>query len=252
MTKPIAIILGEPNSISSEIIFKSWLKNKKFKHLPLLVIGNYKLLYDHLKYFKFKLKLKLIERNFKLKDLKGSFIPIIDISYQQKKIFQKISKKSNQFIFKCFSEGVDLLKKKKIAGIINGPIAKETLLNKKFNGMTEFISYKMGCFNSEVMLIYSKNLAVSPVTTHVPLKKVSSKLNVNKIVNQIKTITFFYKKYFKKKIKIVITGLNPHCNSNEKISEEKEIIEPAIKKLKNKNIDISGPYSADSLFLKKK
>ena len=41
MTKPIAIILGEPNSISSEIIFKSWIKKKKFKHLPCIVVGMY-------------------------------------------------------------------------------------------------------------------------------------------------------------------------------------------------------------------
>ena len=54
MIKPIAIILGEPNSISSEIIFKSWIKKKKFKHLPCLVIGNYNLLCRQLKYFKFK------------------------------------------------------------------------------------------------------------------------------------------------------------------------------------------------------
>ena len=92
MSKPIAIILGEPNSISSEIIFKSWIKKKKFKHLPWLVIGNYKLLSRHLKYLKFNLKLKLIEKNFKLEDLKGTAISIIDIKYDQKKIFEKISK----------------------------------------------------------------------------------------------------------------------------------------------------------------
>jgi len=40
MIKPIAIILGEPNSISSEIIFKSWIKKKKFRHSPCLVIEN--------------------------------------------------------------------------------------------------------------------------------------------------------------------------------------------------------------------
>ena len=55
MNKPIAIILGEPNSIASEIIFKSWIEKKKFRHHPCLVIGNYNLLSKHLKYFKFNL-----------------------------------------------------------------------------------------------------------------------------------------------------------------------------------------------------
>ena len=177
MTKPIAIILGEPNSISSEIIFKSWIKKKKFKHHPCLVIGNYNLLCRHLKYFKFNLKLKLIKKNFNLEDLKSNAIPIIDIKYKQKKIFQKISKKSNKFIFNCFSEGLNLIKQNKILGIINGPVSKETLLNKKFNGITEFIAYKTGYYNKATMLIYSKKLAVTPIVTHIPVKKISQNLN---------------------------------------------------------------------------
>ena len=44
MTKPIAIIAGEPNSISSEIIFKSWKLRKQYIHKPLIVIGSIQLL----------------------------------------------------------------------------------------------------------------------------------------------------------------------------------------------------------------
>jgi len=251
MIKPIAIILGEPNSISSEIIFKSWIKKKKFKHPPCLVIGNYNLLYRHLKYFKFNLNLKLIEKNFKLDDLKGTAIPVIDIKYDQKKIFEKISKKSNKFISDCFSQGLNLIKQNKILGIINGPVSKETFLNKRFNGITEFIAYKTGYYDKVTMLIYSNKLAVTPIVTHIPVKKISQKLNIKKIVNQTKEIVFFYNKYFKKKIKIAITGLNPHCFSHEKFSEEEKIIKPAIKKIKKLKINITGPLSADSLFLSK-
>jgi 4-hydroxythreonine-4-phosphate dehydrogenase len=251
MIKPIAIILGEPNSISSEIIFKSWIKKKKFRHLPCLVIGNYNLLYRHLKYFKFNLNLKLIEKNFKLDDLKGTAIPVIDIKYDQKKNFEKISEKSNKFISDCFSQGLNLIKQNKILGIINGPVSKETFLNKRFNGITEFIAYKIGCYDKATMLIYSNKLAVTPIVTHVAVKKISQKLNVKKIVNQIKEIVFFYNKYFKKKIKIAITGLNPHCFSHERFSEEEKIIKPAIKKIKKLKINITGPLSADTLFLSK-
>ena len=251
MIKPIAIILGEPNSISSEIIFKSWIKKKKFRHHPCLVIGNYNLLYRHLKYFKFNLNLKLIEKNFKLDDLKGTAIPVIDIEYGQNKIFEKISKKSNKFILGCFSQGLNLIKQNKILGIINGPVSKETFLNKKFNGITEFIAYKIGCCDKVAMLIYNKKLAVTPIVTHVPVKKISQKLNVKKIVNQIKEIDFFYNKYLKKKIKIAIAGLNPHCFSHEKFSEEEKIIKPAIRKIRKLKINITGPLSADTLFLSK-
>ena len=62
---------------------------------------------------------------------------------------------------------------------------------------------------------------------------------------------FFYKKFLKRKIKIAITGLNPHCYSHEKFSEEEEIIKPAIRKIKKLKINITGPFSADTLFLSK-
>ena len=44
MKKPIAILAGEPNSISSEIIFKSWKLKKKYRHKPFFVIGSLQLL----------------------------------------------------------------------------------------------------------------------------------------------------------------------------------------------------------------
>ena len=97
-------------------------------------------------------------------------------------------------------------------------------------------------------LIYNENLSVSPDTTHISLNKVSKNLNSKKIINQIKTINNFYKKYLKFKPKIAICGINPHCETNAKISEEEKIITPVIKKLKYISIDIKGPFPADTIF----
>ena len=69
------------------------LKKKFFRHPNCIVIGNYALLNRQLKYFKFNLKLKLINNSFKTKDLKGKAIPILNVKHNQKKIFEKISKK---------------------------------------------------------------------------------------------------------------------------------------------------------------
>jgi len=251
MQKPIAIIQGEPNSVSSEIILKLWKKRKTFKHKPFFIIGNYKLLDRHKKFFGINCKLKKINQDFKIRDLNSSSIPILDVKFNQKKIFEKISKKSNSFIFTCFKIALRLIKSKKIFGLINCPISKETLLHGKYKGITEFISSKLGYKNKEVMLIFNKEYSVSPITTHIPIKKISKNLSKKKIIYKIKTIDSFYKKYLKKKTNFVVTGLNPHCYNSEKFSEEKNIIKPAINYLKKKKIKISGPYSADSLFAKK-
>ena len=69
-------------------------------------------------------------------------------------------------------------------------------------------------------------------------------------MSHVGLIVEFYKKEFKKLPKIAITGLNPHCESNYKSSEEKKIIIPAIKFLNKKKIKVDGPFAADTIFLK--
>ena len=248
MTIPIAIIAGEPNSISSEIIFKSWLLIKKFTHRPILVIGNIELLNIQKKRMKFKISIKEVNKNFKNADLYGNKLPVYNVNYKQKKIFQKISTKSNNYIFKSFDVAVKLIKRKKILGFINCPIHKETLLKKKYKGITEFLSKKYGAKNNGVMLIYNKKLAVSPLTTHIPLRNVSSEIKKSEIINKIQVINNFYRKIIKKKPKIAILGLNPHNYSATKYSEEKKIIIPAVKIIKNKGINITGPITTDASF----
>ena len=101
--------------------------------------------------------------------------------------------------------------------------------------MTEFFASKVGKKDKEVMLIYNRKLSVSPVTTHFPLKKIFNKISTKKkLLSNVLTINSFYKKYFNISPRFGLTGLNPHCESYEKNSEEKRIIIPAIKKLKKK------------------
>ena len=222
MFKPIAIIAGEPNSISSEIIFKSWKLKKRYKHKPLLIIGSIKILNQQKNKLKYNLKIKKIDINFKKKDLQGSTLPVYNVDYSQKKPFEKISKNSQKYIFKCFDIALKMIKEKKILGIINCPISKEHLFTKKHQGITEFLSRKANKIGNEVMLIYNKKLSVSPLTTHIPINEVSKKINKSSIVKKVKIINNFYRKTLKKKPHIGILGLNPHNFSKLKINDEKK------------------------------
>ena len=249
MKKPIAIIAGEPNSISSEIIFKSWKLKNKYFHKPLIVIGSMKLLNLQKKKLKYHIKIKKIKKNFNANDYNKNILSVYDVEYQQKKPFQKISNKSNEYIFKCFNVAIELVKTKKILGIINCPVSKESLFKNRYQGITEFLAKKAGVNGNEVMLIYNKKLSVSPLTTHVPLKQVSKKINKSKIIKKIKVINNFYKTNFNKKPNIAILGFNPHNFSPLKKSEEKTIIAPAIKILQKLKFNIIGPVSPDTSFV---
>ena len=249
MDKSIAIIAGEPNSISSEIIFKSWKRRNQFIHKPFFVIGSIKLLNLQKNKLKYKVKLKKIDDRFKLNDLKSGELPVYDVEYIQKKPFEKISNKSNKYIFKCFDVAIKFSKDKKILGFIKCPVSKEYLFKNKYQGITEFLSRKTGQKGNEVMLIYNKKLSVSPITTHIPLSQVNKNISQTKIVKKVKVINNFYKKVFNKKPNFAILGLNPHNFSSSKKSEEKTTITKAIKTLIKLKIRVTGPVAPDSSFV---
>ena len=245
--KPILIVAAEPFGIFSEILFKTF-KNYKHKR-PLVIIGSYKLFINQMKFLKYNIPFNNINKNFNIDDLQINKINLINVNLKFSKPFEEISNNSNSYNEESFNLALSLMKKKIFVGLINGPISKKHFLKKKILGITEYLARKTNT-RDFAMLIYNKNLSVSPITTHVPLKKISNLITRKKIINHVQLINKFYKKNFNKKPVIAVTGLNPHCESYIKPNEEEKIIIPAIRYLNKKKFKVSGPYSADSLFMK--
>ena len=244
----ILIILGEPQSIFSEIMFKYFSSNEFTNNKKnIILIGSKNLLKKQMKRLKFNFKLHEINN---LKEANQNKLNILNVNYNNQKIFSKISSSSKRYISDSFKIALNLIKNNKNIALINGPISKKHFLNKKYLGITEYIAKKTKSKN-QVMLIYNEKLSVSPITTHLPLKYVTKNINKEKIVKNVKQIRKFYENFLNRKPKIAILGLNPHCETIDKVSEEKNIIIPAIKMLKKIYFNIDGPFSADTFFLKK-
>jgi 4-hydroxythreonine-4-phosphate dehydrogenase len=246
--KPILIVHGEPNSIFLEIFFKS-LRLKKYKS-PLILICSLKILKFQMKKLNFSKKIRVVNpNNLNNNNLDNKLINLIDVSYKSNLSFNKISNKSNLYIKNCFKVAFKILMSGDTNKLINGPISKKKFLNKKFLGITEYLSKKFNSKNS-AMLIYNRNLSVCPITTHLPLKLVTKTINKKLIFEKVHLINEFYEKNFRSLPNIAITGLNPHCESISKFNEDENIIKPAIQWLIKKGFKVSGPYSADTIFLK--
>tara|TARA_Y100001935_G_scaffold146867_1_gene121379 strand:+ start:487 stop:1452 length:966 start_codon:yes stop_codon:yes gene_type:complete len=247
--KPIIILAGEPNSVFLEIFFKT-LKSRKFKS-PLILIVSLKLLKLQMKKLRFKKKIRVLDKvDIQKNNFDNNLLNIIDIHYNQKKPFEKISSKSNYYIESSFKVALSILKKGISNKLINGPISKKYFLKKKFLGVTEYLANRTQTKNF-AMLIYNKNLSVCPITTHLPVKLIARKLNIKDIKKKIILINSFYKNYLNKKPNIAVTGLNPHCESILSKNEDLKIIKPAISSLKSKNYNVKGPFAADTIFLRK-
>ena len=246
--KPILIISGSPKSIFYEIFIKS-IKFNSYK-CPLILISSSKLLKHNLKKYKCKKDIRILNKNFldsyKLNNKK---INLININYKTSKNLTNNRFNTNAYIKSCFDTAFHILKSGYSNKLINGPINKSTFLNKKFLGITEYISKKFKV-NNTAMLIYNKDLSVCPLTTHLPLKLVSNRINKKLIGEKIKLIDIFFTRFLGFKPKIAVSGLNPHCESILKFNEDDKIIRPAVKYLKKKGFNVNGPFAPDTIFLK--
>ena len=246
--KPIIVVAGDPNSVFLELYFKSIIKKKYKSQIILICCENN--LKQQMKKFKIKKKLNILKIN-DLKKIKFDKKKINLINVKFENAIKSTTSINNRKIYinNCFEVAFKLIKKKFSNKLINGPINKKIFLNKKYLGVTEYISSKFKKKKTG-MLIYNNKLSVSPITTHLPIRLVSKKINKKIIQEKILIINNFYKNILKYKPNIGVTGLNPHCETILKFNEDEKIVLSAIKSIKKMGIKIEGPIAADTIFTK--
>ena len=246
MRKIICIIAGDPNSINSELVFKSW-KNLSINiRKKIVLIGNYELINKQKKKLRFNIALSKITN---IEHIKGNnTLKVLDLPLKFKNCFNVPKKEASKHVIQCLNFAHNLCEKKKIKAFINCPIDKNLIKKNGIYGVTEFLGKKNSSKKfSEVMFLYNKKLSVVPITTHLKIRDVAKNIKEKFIIKKIKTLIIYYKKLFNKNPKIAILGLNPHNCEFEKNSEEVKSIIPAIKKLKKQGL-VYGPMVADNFF----
>ena len=240
----ILVAMTEPKSIFLEILLK-YFTSKSFKTNKKIIslVGNISEIKKEIKKNNYNIKLNEI---MDIRNSKRNYVNLIDIKINKKSSYIDIS----NYISDCFGKSLSILKKNKKIALFNGPINKKTFLKKKYLGITEYLAKKTNS-KDPVMLIYNEKLSVSPITTHLPIKYVSKNIKKSKIIKKVKSINNFFVENFKKKPKIAVLGLNPHCETIEKAGEEQKEILPAIKRLQSEKLKVKGPFSADTFFIRK-
>ena len=244
----IILISGDPNSINSEIIYKTWKNLNKSLRKKIYIISNFELLKKQFSNLKYSIKINQINNIHE--KTKHNELNVISLKLKFKKPFSVSKKEASKFVLNSLDYAHSLAIKDKKINIINCPINKN-LLKKNKIGVTEYLAKKCKVKDSsEAMLIKSKNFAVSPITTHINVSEITKKINSKIIFNKIFTIHNWYKNTFKTKPKIGVLGLNPHNAELRVNSEERKIVIPSIAKLKKSGVNVNGPLVADTVFIK--
>ena len=218
----IAITMGEPDGIGSEIILKSL---QDFNCNKFILIGNK----------------KVFEKTEKICSLKLPEIEFINIE----------GSSNGEIAYRCLKKACDLANEGIINGIATAPLSKFSLKEAGYNysGQTEILSKELSNNDNAQMLFCAKKLKILLLTRHLPIKEVSNAITQEKIIKVAKILDKELKEKFNiKNPKIAICALNPHAGENGMLGrEEIDTFIPALTKLRDENINITNPISADSL-----
>ena len=154
--KPIIIVAGEPNSVFSEIFFKS-LKLKRFKS-PIILIASQQIIKLQMRKLNIRIKIRLIDfSNLKKIQLDNKKINLINVNFNQKKPFDIITSKSNNYIKESFEIALKILNTRITNKFINGPISKKHFLKKRYLGITEKNFYQICDYYRSISNVWKKN-----------------------------------------------------------------------------------------------
>jgi 4-hydroxythreonine-4-phosphate dehydrogenase len=145
------------------------------------------------------------------------------------------------------------------AAVVTSPVAKNVLYSWGFAepGQTEFLATLVqeatGKWPRPVMMLWSPELAVVPVTIHLPLREIFTHLSTELVVETGRIVARdLCGRFGIPRPRLAIAGLNPHAGEEGTLGEEdRDVVAPAVARLVADGIDARGPLPADSLFHKK-
>ena len=238
--KFIAVTIGDIKGIGIQLLIDLIIQKKICNFI---LFTNYYIIKKYLD--KNKIKIKIV-------DIKNNEKKLLINKYNILYIYSFNTKNNIENSYKSLINSYKYTKKYYLKGIINLPINKEEIIkniDKKFIGQTEFyqkIDNKKIC---NMIFIYKK-LIITTLTTHIEINKITKNLSKKNIIYDkiISLNNILINKLKNKKPKFIISGINPHASENSMFgNDEKKILIPQIKKIRKKNINIKGPFSADSI-----
>jgi 4-hydroxythreonine-4-phosphate dehydrogenase len=246
----IGITCGDINGIGLEVIIKTFADNRMLQSCIPVIYCNAKAAIQYRK------SIHLSDFGFhqikNVGDATNKNVNLLNVYDKELKLeFGISSAQAGELSLASISSAITDIKAGLIDAIVTAPINKDNIQSSefKFAGHTEYLAQQFEA-KEHLMFLISDNLKIGTVTGHIPINQVASQLSIEKIISKAKLMaTSLQSDFGIRKPKIAILGLNPHAGDNGVIGdEEKNIIIPAIEKLKEQGILAFGPFGADGFF----
>lgn len=248
--------MGEPAGIGPDLALQAWSGRKVLGLPPFYMRGDISLLYSRAK--KLGLNLPIEETSPEsAAEIFHKALPVVQTGPALADRPGEEQDETGSSVVAAIEESVADIARGDAAGIVTLPINKSALYRTGFSfpGHTEFLGmlaerHWPGTRARPVMMIAGPELMVVPVTIHIPIRDVPGSLNEELIVETaVITARDLRERFGFASPRLALCGLNPHAGENGTMgTEDRDVIFPAVERLKAMGIDASGPHPADTLF----
>jgi len=252
---PLALTLGEPAGIGPDIALAAWRRRAEFDLAPFYLLADPALMQRRAERIAPDVPIAVIEPGAAPAAF-GRALPVVDIGVTVTAEPGRPDRSSAAAAVEAIRRAVRDVGLGTADAVVTNPVAKNILYQSGFAepGHTEYLGKLAAAMTGgsvhPVMMLWSPELAVVPVTIHLPLRDVVTRLTTDLIVTTGRIVAHDLAARFGiARPRLAVAGLNPHAGEDGALGEEdRAIVAPAVERLKAEGFDARGPLPADTLF----
>jgi 4-hydroxythreonine-4-phosphate dehydrogenase len=252
---PLALTLGEPAGIGPDIAIAAWRNRHRLGLPPFYLVGNAEFIVKRAALLGQSVPITVTSQAEAARVFAES-LPVLDVKEPISAAPGEPDETSAPAAIASIRQAVLDVVEGRACGLVTNPIAKNVLYRSGFAepGHTEFLATLATGFWQRpyhpVMMLWAPELAVVPVTIHLPLTQVITKLTTDLIVETgVIVATDLRDRFGIATPRLAVAGLNPHAGEQGALGiEDDAIVAPAVERLKQSGINARGPLPADTMF----
>lgn len=253
---PLALTMGDPAGIGPDITLMAWTQRQSHALPAFLCLGDPGLYARRAELVGLDIPIETVSSPQEVQQVFTKALPVYPLNLETPVNAGEPDLSHAPQIIQAIETAVQWAIRGEVSAIVTNPINKKVLSDSGFAhpGHTEYLAHLCSGAGGDplhpVMLLTSGDLRVVPVTVHIPLRDVPRMLSKTCIVDTVVITEQALRRHFGiESPRLAVTGLNPHAGEEGDFgNEEKEIIDPAIRHLSSKGLDIVGPLPADAAF----
>jgi 4-hydroxythreonine-4-phosphate dehydrogenase len=244
----IGVTMGDPAGIGSEVIVKSY--PTLVETATVVVVGDASVLTDAADRFGSGLTVRRVDSPAEA-TADPDAIPVIDLDNVSDHQYGELSEANGAASLEYIERAIRLAQAGDIDAMTTAPINKQAteMAGSEYAGHTGMLADYTDTDDYSMMLI-EEELTVTHVSTHIPLREACD-LEVDDVASTIAVTDEALRDLGIDEPSVAVAGLNPHASDGGLLGdEEAEIIEPAVARVAETGVDVTGPLPPDTVYVR--